>query len=97
MFTSYDNSPRKALSGLAAIAVVALGMTVMDQAHMAAAPLGTVEVGEMTPVGLEKLAQATLPEIVITAEREAARGQRFASRMKTSRGVGVVVSSGVAP
>lgn len=95
MFTSYDNSLTKSLSGLAAIAVVALGMAVMDRAHLAAAPLGTVEVGELTPVGLERLAQATLPEIVVTAGRQAARSQRFVSRGNVSRSAGTMASAGL--
>ena len=62
---------RQLVSGLAAVAVVAFVGFTFDQAHVSAAPYGAVEVGELTPVNLEKLAQVTLPEVVITAARTA--------------------------
>ncbi len=89
MFTSYADTSRQALSGLIAVAIVAFGAVVVDQAHLAAAPRGTVEVGQLTPVGLDRLAQATLPEIVVTASRPAARDQRFATRTQARRGAAV--------
>jgi hypothetical protein len=54
---------------VAAIAIVTASGFVMDQAHLAAAPRGTVEVGELTPVG--ELELASLPEVFVVAKREA--------------------------
>lgn len=85
MFNSYDSTPRRLFSGVAAVAVIAFSGLVLDQAHLSAAPYGTVEVGELTPVGIERLAQVTLPEIVVTAARPAAEGQRFATQATTRR------------
>jgi len=69
MLTMTTENTRRSVSAVAAMAIVAFAGLTLDQGHIAAAPFGTVEVGELTPVGLEKLAQATLPEIVVTAER----------------------------
>ena len=78
MLTMVTQNTRRLVSAVAATAIVAFGGFTLDQGHISAAPHGTVEVGELTPIGLEKLAQVTLPEIFITAERPAAQGQRFA-------------------
>ena len=94
MLTMVTQNTRRSVSAVAAMAIVAFGGLVLDQGHLAAAPNGTVEVGELTPIGLEKLAQVTLPEIVITAERPAAQGQRFASDAKSHRAGSVAVSAG---
>ena len=96
MLTMVTQNTRRSVSAVAALAIVAFGGLVLDQGHLAAAPYGTVEIGELTPVGLEKLAQVTLPEIVITAERPAAQGQRFASYAKSHRAGSVAVSAGIA-
>jgi len=94
MFTTYTNTQRKAVSGLAAVAVLAVMGLTLDQGHTSALPSGTVEVGELTPIGLEKLAQVTLPEIFITAERPAAQGQRFATDAKARPAGGVAAVAG---
>jgi hypothetical protein len=67
MFTQVAGNARKAISTVAAVAIVSAAGLVMDQAHLAAAPRGTVEVGELTPiVGTV----AALPEVVVLAKRE---------------------------
>ena len=71
MFTMVAQSTRKTVSAVAAIAIVSFGGLVMDQAYLAAAPKGMVEVGELTVLdGATSLAQ--LPEVVVVAKREAA-------------------------
>lgn len=85
MFSNYASTPRQAVSAVAALAVIAFGGLVLDQGYVAAAPLGTVEVGALQWAGPQQLAQVTLPEIVVTAERPAERGQRFAAGANTHR------------
>lgn len=94
MFTNYADAPRQTLSGLVAVAIVTLGALALDQAHLAAAPPGTVEVGQLTPVGLDRLAQATLPEIVVTASRPVTQDQRYAARTQPRRGAAVAARAG---
>jgi hypothetical protein len=72
MFTMVTQSTRKTVSAVAAIAIVSFGGLVMDQAHLAAAPRGTVEVGELTLVDNGQLTQVMLPEVVVLAKRESA-------------------------
>ena len=74
MFTMLAENTRKAISATAAIAIVSASALVMDQAHLAAAPRGTIEIGDLAPVGEQV---ATLPEVVVVAKREAT--QAFAS------------------
>jgi hypothetical protein len=69
MFTMVAQSTRKTVSAVAAIAIVGASTLVMDQAHMAAAPRGVVEVGELQLV--ETMPIASLPEVVVVARREA--------------------------
>lgn len=69
MFRRYQSFSRQAASAAAAVAIVAFAGLTFDQAHLSAAPAGTVALGELTPIGLEKLAQATLPEVIVTADR----------------------------
>ena len=76
MFTMVAESTRKTFSAVAAVAIVSFGGLVMDQAYLAAAPKGTVEVGELVALdGATALAQ--LPEVVVVAKRDAAT--RFAA------------------
>lgn len=82
MLTMVTQNTRRSVSAVAAMAIVAFAGLTFDQAHFSAAPLGTVEIGELTPVGLEKLAQVTLPEIVVTAERSV----RFANAREADAG-----------
>ena len=71
MFTMVAESTRKTFSAAAAVAIVSFGGLAMDQAYLAAAPRGTVEVGELTAIdGGVTLAQ--LPEVVVVAKREPA-------------------------
>ena len=94
MLSTYESTPRQLISGAAAVAVMMFAGLALDQGHIAAAPLGTVEVGELTPVGLEKLAQVTWPEIVVTAERPAPQGQRFVAHAKARRAGAVAAAAG---
>jgi len=71
MFTMVAQNTRKTFSAVAAVAIVSFGGLVMDQAYLAAAPKGTVEVGELKALdGATVLAQ--LPEVTVVAKREAA-------------------------
>jgi hypothetical protein len=70
MFTMVAENTRKTISAVAAISIVAASTFVMDQAHVAAAPRGTVEIGELTLVGETEI--AALPEVVVVAKREPA-------------------------
>lgn len=72
MFTMVANSTRMAVSAVAAVAVVSFSGLVLDQAHIASAPRGYVEIGELTPVGATEMAMATLPEVTVVAKRTSA-------------------------
>jgi hypothetical protein len=67
MFTMVAQSTRKTFSAVAAVAIVSFGGLVMDQAYLAAAPRGTIEIGELTAVDN---AVTQLPEVVVLAKRE---------------------------
>lgn len=67
MFTNVAFEARKTLSGVAAAVVVAIGMVGLDQGHLAAAPAGTIEVGDPMPIEAGMIAM--LPEITVTASR----------------------------
>src|SRR5262245_33133834 len=67
MFTMNAESTRKTFSAVTAIAIVAFGGLVMDQAYLAAAPKGTIEIGELTAIDSTV---AQLPEVVVLAKRE---------------------------
>jgi len=73
MFTSTQNT-RKTISAAAAVAIVAFGGLVLDRAHLASAPAGTIEVGELTTVSNAGMAIAALPEVIVVAKRESAFG-----------------------
>jgi hypothetical protein len=70
MFTMVAQSTRTTFSAAAAVAIVSFGGLVMDQAHLAAAPKGTVEVGELTALD-GAIALAQLPEVIVVAKRDA--------------------------
>ena len=72
MFTMVAQSTRKTFSAVAAVAIVSFGGLVMDQAYLAAAPQGTVEIGELTALDNTGAALAQLPEVVVLAKRESA-------------------------
>jgi len=78
MFTMTQNS-RKTISAAAAVAIVAFSGLVMDQAHLASAPAGTVEVGELTPVADAGMTIAALPEVLVVAKRLSAFDANFAA------------------
>jgi len=68
MVTSSTWNLRSALSTVLAAAIVGISGLALDRGHIAAAPDGTVEVGQLTPVDALP-GVATLAEIVITAPR----------------------------
>jgi hypothetical protein len=71
MFTMVAESTRKTFSVAAAVAIVSFGGLAMDQSYLAAAPQGSIEIGELTAIdGGARLAQ--LPEVVVVAKRESA-------------------------
>ena len=76
MFTLVAESTRKTFSAVAAVAIVSLGGLVMDQAHLASAPRGTIEIGELTSFD-NGTTVAQLPEVVVVAKRES--GTQFAA------------------
>ena len=72
MFTTNSKAIRQTLSAIGEVAIVSFGGLVMDQAYLAAAPEGKVEVGQLTALdGTTMLAQ--LPEVVVVARRDSAR------------------------
>jgi hypothetical protein len=57
---------RAALSAVFAAAIVGTSGLALDKAHIAAAPTGTVEIGQLTPVDvLPRI--AALPEVIVSA------------------------------
>jgi hypothetical protein len=72
MFTMVAESTRKSFSAVAAVAIVSFGGLVMDQAYLAAAPQGTIEIGEPTALDNAGATLARLPEVVVVAKREPA-------------------------
>ena len=93
MFTK-TYSTHRTISAAAAVAIVALSGLVMDQAYLASAPAGTIEVGELTLVSDAGMPIAALPEVIVVAKRESAfdAGLAAATRLPEV----VVVASRVA-
>ena len=59
---------RAAISAVFAAAIVGTSGLALDQAHIAAAPAGTVEIGPLPPVAvLPQLAQ--LPAVIVSGPR----------------------------
>lgn len=56
------------IAGVVAAAIVAVSGLVFDRAHLASAPEGSVEIGQLTPVEAEARI-AALPEIVVTGRK----------------------------
>lgn len=56
------------VAAVLAAAVVAVSGLVFDRAHLASAPEGSVEIGQLTPVEAEARI-AALPEIVVTGRK----------------------------
>ena len=57
-----------AISAVFAAALVGTSGLALDQAHIAAAPAGTVEIGPLTPVDVLPQA-AALPAVIVSAPR----------------------------
>ena len=72
MFTFDSKSTRMAISAAAAVTIVAFSGLVLDQAYIASAPRGTVEIGELTLLDTTPIASVTLPEVTVIAKRESA-------------------------
>lgn len=68
MYTANAYSTPHSFSAVLAAAIVAFAGLIFDQAHLAAAPEGIVEIGQLTPVGAPAQI-AALPEIVVTAKK----------------------------
>jgi hypothetical protein len=81
MFTMVAKSTRMAVSAVAAVAVVSFSGLVLDQAHIASAPRGTVEIGEITPIDTTQMALVTLPEVTVLAKRESATDAMLAAEL----------------
>lgn len=79
MFTLVAKSTRMAVSTVTAVAIVSFSGLVLDQGHLAAAPRGTVEVGELTLVNEAQMAAVTLPEVTVVAKRVSQGNARFAA------------------
>jgi hypothetical protein len=72
MFTMVAQNTRKTFSAVAAVAIVSFGGLVMDQAYLAAAPQGRIEIGEITTLDSAGATLAQLPEVVVLAKRVSA-------------------------
>ena len=79
MFTMYTNSTRMAVSAVAAIAIVSFNAVALDQAHIASARKGIVEIGELTLVETAPLAAVSRPEVTVVAGHEAPAEASFAA------------------
>ncbi len=73
MFTMFATSARMTFSTTAAAAIVAFGAVTLDQAHIASAPRGTVEVGELKLIDTAPVASVTLPEVTVVAKKESSQ------------------------
>jgi len=92
MFTMVTESSRRVVSAMAAVAVVAFAGLALDQGHRGAVPEGAVTVGQLTPVNVMQMANLTLPEITVTASREAP--EQFAASVPVLPEVVVTASRG---
>lgn len=79
MLTLVAKSTRMAVSAVAAVMIVSFSGLVLDQAHLAAAPRGIVEVGELTLVNEAQIAAVTLPEVTVVARRVSPGTAMFAA------------------
>lgn len=70
MNTQIGSSTRMTIGGLTAIAIVSFSLLVLDQAHIAAAPRGVVEIGELIPAESPSGAVGMLPEVTVIAGRD---------------------------
>jgi len=68
MYTASPYGLHRNLSAVLAAIIVAARGLVFDRAHLASAPEGVVEIGQLEPVEAT-VEIAALPEIVVTAKR----------------------------
>lgn len=73
MFTMFATSARITVSTAAAAAIVGFGALTLDQAHIASAPRGSVEIGELKLIDTAPVASVTFPEVTVIAKRESAQ------------------------
>ena len=69
MYTMLNQEMRHTFGTLAAVTIIAFGGLALEFGHAGALPEGRVEVGELQPVNLERLATVALPGVVVTAPR----------------------------
>jgi hypothetical protein len=68
MYESSGYGIHRNISAVLAAAIVAVSGLIWDRAHLASAPEGTVEIGQLAPVEAETRI-AALPEIVVIGHR----------------------------
>lgn len=68
MYETSAYGTHRNLATVVAAAIVAVSGLIFDRAHLAAAPEGSIEVGQLEAVW-SPAAIATLPDIVVTAKR----------------------------
>lgn len=71
MFTMENASSRRTFSAVAAVAVVAFAGLALEYGHQGAVRQGVVEIGELEMVNVMQMVATTLPEIVVTGQRDA--------------------------
>lgn len=81
MFTMINESTRRMVSAFAAVAVVGFSAMTLDQAHIAAAPKGVVEIGELVPVAAAQVARVEFPELEVRASRLTSQPALFAGEL----------------
>jgi hypothetical protein len=76
MYEANAHGIHRNLAAVLAATVVAVSGLVFDRAHLASAPEGSVEIGELAPVEAPALATvqpaaivAALPEVVVTGKK----------------------------
>lgn len=68
MYETSAYGTHRNVAAVVAAAIVAVSGHIFDRAHLAAAPEGSIEVGQLETVWYP-VAIAALPEIVVTAKR----------------------------
>jgi hypothetical protein len=68
MYEASEYGIHRNVAAVLAAAVVAVSGLVFDRAHLASAPEGTVEIGQLAPIEAETRI-AALPEIVVIGHR----------------------------
>ena len=67
MFSTAVRGIHSVVSAIVAVTIVSFGALALDQGHIAAAPRGIVEVGELSLVDVAQMPSVTLPEVVVSA------------------------------